>query len=126
MIEKIKVYCTDDENYEYTSIQDLYINRIVDPVVGDIFFEAIAVKRMPSDYFSISGLFESMYERAYEDGGEFTYDFPDVTQEKCDGLNEYIKNWFNENSIVSFYCVTDSKEIIWTKDMIDDCKVKND
>jgi hypothetical protein len=22
--------------------------------------------------------------------------------------------------------VTDSKEIIWTKDMIDDCKVKND
>jgi hypothetical protein len=124
MIEKFKVYSIDDENYEYRSIHDLYLNRIADPVVGDVFFEAIAVKKMPSDYFSISGLFKSMYERACEDGGEFTNDFPDVTQAKCDELNEYIKNWFNENSTVSFYCVADSKEITWTQEMIDCCKVQ--
>jgi hypothetical protein len=60
-----------------------------------------------------------MGERAYDIGGDYAEDFPDISRESIVELNALLDAWFSKNCTVNFYEITNVVKRELTKEDFD-------
>ena len=122
----MKVYSTNDEDFNYTEVSDL-LNDFPDLGVGDTIFEAEAKKPSPLDLVNVDDIYfivlESIIDRAYDIGGEYSegwcYDLKH-NKELKKKLEQSLKRWAKNLPEINFYSVGKSSKYILTEKDLED------
>lgn len=104
-MEKQVCYSTNDEDFEFTSLGDLFDELASDGLLeeGTTYYEADFRHVTASDVFSLSCLIESMEERLYEEIGEAAEGAIHATEVAEQELDSFIKQWIEKNTKVCSY-----------------------
>jgi hypothetical protein len=112
-----KYWSVDAENYEYDSLGDLL--NANDLTVGDIAYVADAIPVQVSELIDVDDILECLSEHAYEIAGEATEDYPDVSKQAQQQLQDLLEAWVTEHCPPNFYTVARSEQYIITSEDID-------
>lgn len=94
-------YSTDEETFHSDICSAIY-----DSLPGDTLFYGESVTPCPSAFVPDAGwIIEYMYERAYDNHGEWVEDNLTVSKEAEQELEAFLKDWAVRNVKVSFYSV---------------------
>jgi hypothetical protein len=112
MSDKI-VWAHDEENYSSDSLHDLI--RDYDLKAGAMVHSGVAYHPSPSMFVDADDVIEYAQERAYDEFGEYAECFLDgVTDEEKKKLDDFISDWLERNSQITFYSLRDITESIIT------------
>lgn len=86
--------------------------KAMHPNVGDkIYFGTVSTPTV-NKLVDADDIIEMLGERAYDIGGEYAEDFPDVSAQERDELNTLLQNWIDNYCKPSFYSVLGIQEYI--------------
>jgi len=101
-----KCYSLDNEEFNHDSLGDL-LDSMVDPAVGDIYYEADCRPFTRADVVSrhdVDSILERLDEQAYEEIGEvFDSEFSNVTQEAKAELLALLTAWADKHVSLGRY-----------------------
>ena len=101
----------DGENFNYDSLRDLIDANRDELQVGSVVEFGTKVEYSASRFVPKSDwVFEQMQEQAYDVGGEFSEDFPDVSDEGAAELDALLKAWAEKHVTVNFWTVANTQE----------------
>lgn len=108
-------YSADGETYNHSEIEDaideLYCNTLEDEtIVGNVIYYGVGIRPEPIKLCDAVDIIDTLGNRAYDWGGEYADDFPNVSKEATDELNELLKGWYNKHLSVNFWKI-DTKTI---------------
>lgn len=86
--------------------------KAIHPNVGDKIYFGIVSTPTVNKLVDADDIIEMLGERAYDIGGEYAEDFPDVSAQERDELNTLLQNWIDSYCKPSFYSVLDIQEYI--------------
>lgn len=104
-----KCWSVDNENFsdDYGTVVDQAISEGYTKI-----FEGTQVKQSPSYYMpSFADILDDIDQRAYDDGGEYSEGFTDVSEEAKEELDNLLKAWAEKYLTVDFYLVRNISEI---------------
>lgn len=114
MSDKI-VWAHDEENYSSDSLHDLI--RDYDLVVGAKVHHGVAYHPSTSMFVDADDVIEYAQERAYDEFSDYAECFLDgVTDEEKKKLDDFLSEWLERNSQITFYSVRDTNEYIVTEE----------
>lgn len=103
-----KCYSADGEIFydDLSTVLDMIICDM-ELDYADIFsyYEAEAVERNASHYVDVYRLLEDISDQTWDDVGEFSGDWPDLSLEETGELQTLICNYIQEKSPINFYSV---------------------
>ncbi|MNN20513.1 hypothetical protein D3C81_1337980 [compost metagenome] len=107
-------WSANDEDFNHLELADLLSdNDELKP--GDVVFRGEAIKPDPANYVDANDFIELLGERAYDDGGEHTDGWPDVSNEAQAELDQMLKEWVRKHcSPTPFYRVKNSMPYVLT------------
>jgi hypothetical protein len=112
-----KVWSDDNERFNADSLGEL-IEGNDSLVVGSMVYFGDAQRVDPTKFISASDIVEMIGERAYDEAGECAEDFPNVSKEAEDELEELLIEWINKHCKATFYTVRNiEKHIITAADL---------
>jgi hypothetical protein len=112
-------YSLDGESYNFESLLEA-ITAMHQPTEGCIVHVGEKKEHDPASFFDADDILESAGERAYDEGGEWADDWPDVTPEARTELDDFLTAWFRKHATCHFYTVVNVKEYAITEqDLID-------
>ena len=118
----MKVYSTNDEDFNYTEISDL-LNDFPDLVVGDTIYEAEANKPSLLNLVGVDDIYDLILDRAYDIGGEYSenwgYDLKH-NKELKKKLEQSLKRWAKNLPEMNFYSVGESTKYVLTEKDLED------
>jgi hypothetical protein len=109
-----KVFSLDGENYNVHSREELidslmdWKTKSRDELIGKEYFEGDPVKPAVRDFVNVDSIIDSINEYANEDHGEYAEDWPDLTRQEKDQLEDLIVKFLEEKSPISFFRVENS------------------
>jgi hypothetical protein len=110
-----KVYSLDGENYNIrdwkeliSGLMCLYNTQNKSELIGKEYFEGEPVKPLARDFVNVDSIKDSISENAYENYGEFSEDWPDLTMEEKKQLEDLIVKFLEEKSPPGFYQIENS------------------
>lgn len=111
----MKVYSANDEDFNYTEIDDL-LNDNPDLEVGDVIYVADAKKPTIKQLVDYEDIYETIICRASDIGGDFGEDWSYcLNKEAGIKLEEALKRWAKKYlEPVNFYSVGRSEEYVLT------------
>lgn len=116
-------YSADGETYNHSEIEDaiseLYWNTLEDEtIVGNVIYYGVGTRPEPIKLFDADDVLEWLGDRATDMVGECADDFPNVSKEATDELNELLKGWYNKHLTVDFWQIDPKtiKEYVITKE----------
>lgn len=111
----------DDWTYGHECIEDLFDQLESDDELNEDITVFYGERKTPSTNFvGVSDIVDLMGERAYDVGGEFAYDYPDVTP-KCPEwkeLEDFLTQW-QAKFQPSFYTAVNVNKHVITQEDID-------
>lgn len=106
----MKCYSLDGEDFSFTDFSSLVDEYNSEERESDVYYEADAIMNKPSHYFSVGSLLEDISYQSYDDGGEHSEDFPDLSTEKVKELESLVSEWLDKNCSVNFWQVVNVVE----------------
>ncbi|MDR1902054.1 MAG: hypothetical protein LBQ88_07235 [Treponema sp.] len=110
-----KVFSLDGENYNITDRDELieglmclYNTQNKLDLIGKEYFEGDPVKPAARDFVNVDSIVDSINENAYENHREWAEDWPDLTREEKDRLEDLIVRFLEEKAPPSFYGIENS------------------
>lgn len=101
-----QVWSKDEEYFACESLSELI--RDHDLSVGKVVYFGNASHPSPSTFIDADNIIEQAQERAYDEYGDHAEFFLDgVTEEEKKILNDFLWEWLDRNSDVTFYMVSD-------------------
>jgi hypothetical protein len=126
------VWSTDGESYNHDTMYEAleaqfsYINGEYIPAqVGDTLYYGTAVALDVTKLVDSGDIIEMLGERAWDFAGEWAEDFPDVSKEERNELDDFLKSWFEKYCKPTFYSVKDIKEYTITEEDIRELNDEN-
>ena len=107
----IDCWSSDEENYNYTELQD-----IPDLEVGMTVYKGVAVHPTASSLIDVGEIIERISENAWEIAGEHSDGYPNVNKEAITVLQNMLEQWVNEYAKPHFYTVKDVIRYVVTED----------
>jgi hypothetical protein len=120
MIEKKECWSVDEECFDAAGLGDLIGSHHDELEVGTTVYVADAVTPDPADYIDVDGILEKMGERAGDDCGEYADDYPDVSKDARQELEDVLKTWARKHCTPRFWKVKNVREYILTADDLTD------
>lgn len=96
-------WSVDEENFNARTLDELIGNH--DLEVGAVVFRAEAMHPAPKELINADDIIETMGERAYDIAGEHGEDYPDVSTEAAQELNDVLATWITKHAAPTFYTV---------------------
>lgn len=75
--------------------------------VGATYYTGTPVSPNPSEFFDANKLLEQVEEIAFDEYGDCTEGFGDVTKEQLAELEKLVGDWLDKNLVANFYTVKD-------------------
>lgn len=129
MTEKKECWSSDEETFNADSLEELIemgTGMPGDFEVGDMVYAGDAVTPDPADYIDADGILEQMGERANDDCGEAADDYPDITPEAKQELEDVLKAWARKHCTPRFWKVKNVREYILTAEDFTEGAKQND
>lgn len=118
MVEEIIWSCDEDQWWQEEFEEVLDCLEVTGELeVGRIIYQGTP-KRPSPIFIGADDVIELISERAYDIGGEYAYDYPDVSDEQKQELEDFLDKW-QRQFIPSFYTVQDVKGYVITQEDID-------
>jgi hypothetical protein len=105
-----------EDNWQDIELSEFFSNHEGDIEVGQKIYVGEAEYPKPHQLFDTDDIVDLISERAYEIGGEFAEDFPDVKKEAIDELHEFLEKWIEKHCEINFYKVKNVREYVLTQD----------
>ncbi|MDR1904854.1 MAG: hypothetical protein LBQ88_21550 [Treponema sp.] len=125
-----KVFSFDGENYNIRNRKDLidglmclYNTQNKSELIGKEYFEGYSVKPSVRDFVDVDNIIYSISENAYENYGEYADDWPYLTREAKDKLEDMIVKFLEEKSPVTFYGIKNSAAKKITAEDLEEIKI---
>ena len=96
-------WSVDEENFNARTLGELIENH--DLEVGSMVFRADAVRPSAKELISATDVIDTMGERAYDIAGEYGEDYPDVTDEAANELDDLLAAWIAKHAAPTFWTV---------------------
>lgn len=101
-------WSTNNEDFNHESLGDL-LDSYSDLKSGDVVYRAEAHYPNLRSLVDADWVIESIGERAYDIGGEYTDDYPECTREQAKKLQALLEQWLSECPAPRFYSVKNSQ-----------------
>jgi hypothetical protein len=115
MSDKGKCWSTDNETFNYESLDDLLASND-ELVAGDTIYVGEPIGPSTTQLCDAEDVLDVMRDRAYDLAGEHADGYPDVTEEAEDELNALLEAWMNKHCLPHFYTVRDVRPYILTEE----------
>lgn len=96
-------WSVDEENFNARTLDDLIDNH--DLKAGAVVFRAEAAYPAAKDLIGADDIIETMGERAYDLAGEYGEDYPSVSAEAKQELDDFLAAWISKHAAPTFYTV---------------------
>jgi hypothetical protein len=107
-------WSVDVETFRSESLGDLIDRHSGELEVGQTVYVGQSVRPDPARYVDADTVIEQMGELAYDDCSESAEDFPDVTKEARQELEDLLKAWATKHCTVTFWQVLNVREYVLT------------
>lgn len=108
-------WSADEENFNHNCLQDL-LDSNDELKVGDVVYVGLAKHPEPGQICDAYDIIDVMERCSWDIGGEYAADYPDVTKEAHQELDELIKAWIMKHCPPDFYQVFDVREYVLTEE----------
>lgn len=112
------VWSANEEDFREDSLGELLDNHD-DLEPGRTVYFGIAVLPTTNQLCDADDIIEMIGERAYDFGGEYAEDFPNVTQDATDELQGFVATWIAKHCVPTFYQVEKIQQRVLTADDFD-------
>ena len=112
------VWSTNEEDFREGSLGEL-LDHFDDLEPGSTVYFGNAVYPTTNQLCDADDIIEMIGERAYDFGGEYAEDFPNVSQEATDELQSFIAGWISKHCVPTFYQVEKIQQRVLTADDFD-------
>lgn len=109
-----RCWSMDGSDFSYSSLGDLLDSNAGGLEVGQVVYEADANRPLPSQLIDSDDVIEIIGCRGTDIGGEYADDFPAVTPEAKNELDELLHAWVAKYCEIRFYTVTNTREYVIT------------
>ncbi len=117
MSDKEECWSATNEEFNYSSLGELIANEADVLDVGRIVYVGDAEKPTMRQLCNAYDVIEIISERAYDIGGEYADDFPNVDKAAKDELDELLVAWLTKHCPnINFYTVSNVREYVITAD----------
>lgn len=108
-------WSADEENFNHNCLQDL-LDSNDELKVGDVVYVGLAKHPEPGQICDADDIIDRMSDNAWDIGGEYAEDYPDVTKEAHQELDDFIKQWIMKHCPPNFYLVVNVREHVLTEE----------
>lgn len=108
MTDKEIYWSRNDEDFTYETIQDV-IDCEGDLKVGDTIYYGEVERPNPEDFICVDRIIEDIGVQAYDVGGEYAEDYPEVSEEAKTRLDQLLKEWVNSLPAPTFFTIKNTK-----------------
>jgi hypothetical protein len=116
-MSELKAWSTNNEDFNYGSLEDLIDSNSSELAVGQTIYVGDGRQPKYSEFCDANDVIELMQNRGYEIGGEYADSFmDDVSAEAKQELNDLLKSWMEKHVTVNFYTVHDVREYVLTEE----------
>ncbi|SEN72963.1 hypothetical protein SAMN05216404_106211 [Nitrosospira multiformis] len=115
MKESQECWSTDEENFRYDCLDDL-LDSNDDLEVGGVVYVGNAKHPKPEQLCDADDIIDRISDNAWDIGGEYAEDYPNVTREAHQELDDFIKSWIMKHCPPNFYQVFDVREHVLTEE----------
>lgn len=98
----------DEEEFNCDSLEEL-LDNFEDIEVGQTVWYGEAVKIDPSKFCTAAEVIERIGDAGYDYGGEWAEDYPDVSEEAIQELDNFLVAWINKHCQPTFYRIKNIK-----------------
>lgn len=102
----------NNEEYNFDSLEELMDSHGYELRPGHTVWRGTAKSPSISSLVDVESVIENMGERAYEIGGEYAEDYPDVSAEHQAKLKALLEAWLAECPAPTFYTVKDAQAYV--------------
>jgi len=107
METKNECWSHNNEDFNHETLGDLLDLHDMQP--GDTVYVGESVRPEVKDFINTLDVIENMGERAYDIGGEYAEDFPDITKEAEQELESLLIAWAEKHCTINFWTVRNVK-----------------
>lgn len=105
-----KCWSLDEEQFNHEDLDEVIqlivdLHGTIEP--GHVVWFGTAIKPDAGDFVDADRVIDDMTDAAWDVAGEFAEDFPEVSAEARQELNELLEGWARKHCEVNFYTVTD-------------------
>lgn len=103
-----KVYSLDAENFDLTSLDELFDDLESDGLlnVGQVYYSADSETFNPSKYINVDNILENLDELIYDDlGGRYNYDLSCASVETKKELEALMKDWMEKHIKMNYWAI---------------------
>lgn len=109
--EQIECWSRDEEDFNARSLSEL-LDSHDDLKPGDTVWVGEAVHPDPARLVNEDGIIENIGEAAYDIGGEYAEDYPEVTPAQAKELESLVADWIKRTCPPTFYTVANVKPYV--------------
>ena len=102
-------WARDEEHFSYGSLGEL-LDCNDDLQVGDTVYTGNGITPNPAEWVDADDVIEQLACRAYDEGGEFAEDYPEVSKEAKAELHELLAAWARKHCTPTFYLIKNVRE----------------
>lgn len=122
----IECWSTNDEDFNYTSIEELFESND-ELQVGDTVYVGEGHKPKFTDLIDADQVCDIIDNAAYDFGGEYAEGVLDNVDEAAkQELNELLSSWMDKHIKLNFYQVFNNKPVIITEELFQEYGSTND
>jgi hypothetical protein len=105
----------DGDEFRFDTLTDLLDHHSFSLKPGDKVWHGTADQPSVRELFDANDVIETMGERAYDIAGEYAEDYPNVSEEARQELDQLLEDWMNKHAAPTFFTVSDIQSHILTE-----------
>lgn len=113
-------WSSDEESFnldnKWEAIEDIARDYDRKELLGRVVWYGQTTKPDVSTLVDADEVIEMLGERAYDNHGEWAWDFPNVSDKAKKLLDNYLQKWIKKHTEVTFWTVKDIKEYVITEE----------
>lgn len=113
--ESQECWSAEDGHFRYDCLQDL-LDSNDELKVGDMVYVGNAKHTEPSRICNATDIIDVMERRSWDIGGEYAEDYPNVSKEAHQELDDFISQWIMKHCPPNFYQVVNVREHVLTEE----------